>query len=187
MLGAAHNPYNLPPAFVPAQCTEQQEQTAAARRYIDTASEFLTSYRYVLEAHPVEFLIQRPMDRLPPAWLAELPEIEQELDLTVLLGEQPDRSDGPPAGRGASVTLNLGTQPRLTEAAYRCPRAAGDDAGLLGFFRKARALHMPRQPSAALEAAVAAAGTDPSSVLQPLAQELRMFTNPKKIHEVERL
>jgi|EP01043_Picozoa_sp_COSAG02_P068518 hypothetical protein len=61
------------------------------------------------------------------------------------------------------------------------------DAGLLGFFQQARRLHMPRQPSTELEAATASASRDPPSVLQPLAQELRMFTNPKKIHEVERM
>ena len=58
---------------------------------------------------------------------------------------------------------------------------------MLGFFQQARRLHMPRQPSAELEVVAASASSDPVSVLQPLAQELRMFTNPKKIHEVERM
>ena len=59
--------------------------------------------------------------------------------------------------------------------------------GLLDFFEQARALHMPRQPSEDLEITGAAADSDSASVLQPLARELRMFTNPKKIHEVERM
>jgi hypothetical protein len=61
------------------------------------------------------------------------------------------------------------------------------NAGLLGFFQQARCLHMPRQPSTELEVASASASSGAASVLQPLAQELRMFTNPKKIHEVERM
>ena len=59
--------------------------------------------------------------------------------------------------------------------------------GLLGFFKQARALHMPRQPSRDLEMVAAAADNDSTLVLQPLARQLRMFTNPKKIHEVERM
>ena len=61
------------------------------------------------------------------------------------------------------------------------------DPGLLGFFQQARRLHMPRQPSTELEVASASASSGATSMLEPLAQELRMFTNPKKIHEVERM
>ena len=69
-----------------------QTRAIAARRYIAAATTLLSTYRYILETHPVEFLTQRPMDRLPPAWLAELPELEDQLDLDVLLDKEPGGS-----------------------------------------------------------------------------------------------
>jgi hypothetical protein len=104
MLGCASNPFNLPPEFVPPAPlsglrVDQTQHTAAARRYIAAASSLLSSYRYILETHPVEFLTQRPMDRLPAAWLAELPELEDQLDLDVLIRE-PEKSESP--GRGTN-------------------------------------------------------------------------------------
>ena len=130
------------------------------------------------------------MDRLPPAWLAELPAIEHRLGLNVLsLLAEPEGEESP--SRGTNGIL-LGRYAALHETVFvtalsiRVCCIAGNE-GLLGFFQQARRLHMPRQPSTELEVAVESAGRDPASLLQPLAQELRMFTNPKKIHEVERM
>ena len=190
MLGSASNPFNLPRDFVPPPSAPPSQQNAAARRYIAAASSLLSTYRFLLETHPVEFLTQRPMDRLPPLWLAALPELEHRLSLNVLLaepegGESPSRcTSGILLRRNAAVPTKLSIPPLSGWMLVCC--IAGEQ-GLLGFFQQARRLHMPRQPSTELEVAVESAGRDPASVLQPLAQELRMFTNPKKIHEVERM
>lgn len=112
MLGSANNPFNLPRDFVAPRSATTSEHTAAARRYIAAATSLLSTYRYILEAHPVEFLIQRPMDRLPAAWLAELPQIEHQLDLSVLLGEQPENT--------ASLTAD-GTTTASQRRAQSCP------------------------------------------------------------------
>lgn len=171
MLGAADNPLNLPPGFEPpgGGAATRPEHCAAGRRYIGACSRFLSRYRYVLEAHPVEFLIQKPMERLPEAWLAELasPGMEDELDLGVLLGEQPaaPAPAGAPAGAAAGAAGDLSSE------------EGGDGGGLLGFFRAARGLQMLRRPSVELVA--------DEKRMQPLAQELRMFTNPKKVRETE--
>ena len=148
MLGDPRNPYNLPPAFAAhADEAEPRDHGAAARRYVTAIAAFVQRHRHVLECHPVEFLTEQPMARLPAAWLEELPSLEHRLGHGLLVAEPEPAPEPEPSG------------------------------GLLGFFRDARALQMPRQP--------AEVAGEPG--YRSLAQELRMFTKPKKIHEVERL
>jgi hypothetical protein len=113
MLGCASNPFNLPRDFLPAPpCAalrvDQSQHNAAARRYIAAASSLLSSYRYILETHPVEFLTQRPMDRLPTAWLAELPELEDQLDLDVLIGKS-EKPESPSRGTNGMTAVSCAT------------------------------------------------------------------------------
>ena len=162
MLGDPRNPYNLPPAFTAhADEAEPRDHGAAARRYVTAIAAFVQRHRHVLECHPVEFLTEQPMARLPAAWLEELPSLEDRLGHGLLVPEPEPAPEPSP-------------EPEPEPSPEPEPEPSG---GLLGFFRDARALQMPRQP--------AEVAGEPG--YRPLAQELRMFTKPKKIHEVERL
>jgi hypothetical protein len=61
MLGAAANPFNLPPAFCqPAAPTAQCD--AGAHAYAAAVGQFIRRYRGLLRTHPCDFLTEAPLE-----------------------------------------------------------------------------------------------------------------------------
>ena len=75
---ASANPFNLPAAFLAPPAGDEDAAAAfaahvvAARAYAAALAAFLRDHGWLLEAHPVQLLTERPLQRLPASWRAEL-------------------------------------------------------------------------------------------------------------------
>ncbi|KAK3282089.1 hypothetical protein CYMTET_10161, partial [Cymbomonas tetramitiformis] len=159
---ARDNPFNLPPAFVPASVLQEestsksvllQQHVRAAHLYVEDLCFFIKEWRWLLDTHPNDFFTDDPMSRLPPSWQQHYKDV--------------------PLGTANLHFLNSD--------------GCSSSGGVHEFFYKAQRLSMPRQPYIFTEDF---APKDPASLADPaptLHAELRQGTKDKKAHEVERL